>query len=127
MRSYHIAFLWGITFLTLTGVQAFLISKTGRCSCINVSEAKIQRRAIQNLEEIPPDSWCSRPEIIVTMKNGNKKCLDPDSPHVKMLVKMWKKKEGDKNNKPKTGNKRRQTKNAKKMKKAKHPPPRKTA
>ncbi|XP_068948197.1 C-X-C motif chemokine 9 [Petaurus breviceps papuanus] len=125
MKSCHIAFLWGITFLTLTWVQAFPGSKTGRCSCINVSEAKIQRKTIEKLEKFPPDSSCSRTEIIATMKDGKKKCLDPDSPYVNILVKKWKM--DDKNKKSKTGNKRRQTKNAKKMKKAQRPPPKKTA
>ncbi|XP_072480219.1 C-X-C motif chemokine 9 isoform X2 [Notamacropus eugenii] len=107
-------------------ILAFLVSKTGRCSCINVTPAKIQRKAIQKLAEFPPSSVCPHAEIIATMKNGEKICLDPDSPHSKSLLKTWKEM-GNKTNKRKTGNKRRQTKNAKKMKKAQHPPPRKTA
>ncbi|XP_027710346.1 C-X-C motif chemokine 9 [Vombatus ursinus] len=126
MKSGHLVFLWGIIFLTLTGVQAFLVSKTGRCSCINVGETKIQKKAIQKLEEFYPGPSCSHTEIIATMKNGEKKCLDPDSPHMKILVKMWKKME-NKKKKLRTGNKKQQTKKAKKIKKAQHPPPGKTA
>ncbi|XP_020844116.1 C-X-C motif chemokine 9 [Phascolarctos cinereus] len=118
MKSSHLAFLWGIIFLTLTAVQ-------GRCSCINVSGTKIQKKTIQKLEEFAPGSSCSRTEIIATMKNGEKKCLDPDSLHVKILVKMWKEKE-NKKKKPRTGNKKQQTKKAKKIKKAQHPSPGKT-
>ncbi|XP_074129903.1 C-X-C motif chemokine 9 [Sminthopsis crassicaudata] len=125
MKSCHIAFFWGIFFLTLMGVQAFLIFTTGRCSCINVSKGKIQKKNIENLVRLPSTPFCSHVEIIVTMKNGEEKCLDPDSPYVKFLEKYWKKMT-DKKKKPKTGNKR-QVKNGKKFKKAHRPPPRKTA
>ncbi|XP_043825773.1 C-X-C motif chemokine 9 [Dromiciops gliroides] len=129
MKSSHIAFLWGIIFLSLIGVQALLVSKSGRCSCIDVSEGRIQKRTILRLEQLPPGPLCSNTEIIATLKNGMKKCLDPDSPYVKNLVKTWKKmvnSKGNKKKKPKAGNKKRQIKNAEKAKKTQHVPIQKT-
>ncbi|XP_074083483.1 C-X-C motif chemokine 9 [Macrotis lagotis] len=125
MKITHIAFLWGIIFLTLIGIKAQLDSKAKRCSCISVSGDKIQKKTIKKLEQLPKGPGCSHIELIATMMNGTKTCLDPDSPHVQMLVKFWKKMVLKKKS-IKTGNKKQQIKNAKKMKKAKHPPPRKT-
>ncbi|XP_012408549.1 C-X-C motif chemokine 9 [Sarcophilus harrisii] len=124
MKSCHIALLWGIIFLTLTGVQAFLISKTGRCSCIKVMKGKILGKNIQKLVWLPPSPFCSHDEFIATMKNGEKICLDPDSPRIKFLEKSLEKMI-DKKKKSKTGNKR-QVKKSKKFKKAYLPPPGKT-
>ncbi|XP_051823589.1 C-X-C motif chemokine 9 [Antechinus flavipes] len=125
MKNYHIAFLLGIIFLTLPGVQAFLISKIGRCSCINIIKGRIQEKNIQKLVRFSPSPFCSHDEIIATMKNGEKLCLDPDSPRVKFLEKNLEKMI-DKKKKSKRGNKR-QIKKGKKFKKAHRPPPGKTA
>ncbi|XP_044537440.1 C-X-C motif chemokine 9 [Gracilinanus agilis] len=125
MKSNQIVFLCGIIFLTLTGVQAFWSSKSRRCSCIDVS-ANIYRKSIVKLEQFPPGPSCKNSEIIVTLENGIKKCLDPDSPHVKKEIEAWKKMKSHKNNKPKR-NKIRKMKNASKNKKSQRPLPKKTA
>uniref|UniRef100_K7DZR3 C-X-C motif chemokine n=1 Tax=Monodelphis domestica TaxID=13616 RepID=K7DZR3_MONDO len=116
MKRNQIAFLCGLVFLTLTGVQAFWSSKSRRCSCIDVS-ADIHRKNILHLEQFPPGSSCSNTEIIATLENGIKKCLDPDSPLVKKAVKAWKKMKGHKKNKPQRRTTIQPRKNASKNKK----------
>ncbi|XP_029800591.1 C-X-C motif chemokine 10 [Suricata suricatta] len=77
-----------LIFLTLSGTQGIPLSRTPRCTCIKISDRSINPRSLEKLEVIPASQSCPRVEIIATMKkNGEKRCLNPDSKTIKNLVK----------------------------------------
>ncbi|NP_001108412.1 C-X-C motif chemokine 10 [Equus przewalskii] len=77
-----------LIFLTLSGTQGIPLSRTARCTCINISDRPIPPRSLEKLEMIPASQSCQRVEIIATMKkNGEKRCLNPESKTVKNLLK----------------------------------------
>ncbi|XP_063050613.1 C-X-C motif chemokine 11-6-like [Engraulis encrasicolus] len=59
----------------------------GRCKCQDEGVQFIRPKLIESLEVIPSSSSCDKVEIIVTMKNGNKKCLNPESPFAQNYIK----------------------------------------
>uniref|UniRef100_A0A673VGL9 C-X-C motif chemokine n=1 Tax=Suricata suricatta TaxID=37032 RepID=A0A673VGL9_SURSU len=81
------------TALTSPAVLVFFpigipLSRTPRCTCIKISDRSINPRSLEKLEVIPASQSCPRVEIIATMKkNGEKRCLNPDSKTIKNLVK----------------------------------------
>ncbi|KAG8593388.1 hypothetical protein GDO81_000812 [Engystomops pustulosus] len=70
-----------------------------RCQCIKtVSVQKpIDKRQVLNIELIKSGPYCSEVEVIVTLKNGQKNCLDPEIKWVKRLIKNIFKKKSMKN------------------------------
>ncbi|XP_051876172.1 interleukin-8-like [Pristis pectinata] len=57
-----------------------------RCKCIGTASAFISPKHMKNLEIIPHGSHCHKTEIIATLKNGIKTCLNPDSNWVKKML-----------------------------------------
>ncbi|VCW50283.1 unnamed protein product [Gulo gulo] len=77
-----------LIFLTLNGTQGVPLSRTTRCTCINISDGSINPRSLKKLEVIPASQSCPRVEIIATLKkNGEKRCLNPASKKIKILLK----------------------------------------
>ncbi|XP_039086873.1 C-X-C motif chemokine 10 [Hyaena hyaena] len=77
-----------LIFLTLSGTQGIPLSRTSRCTCIKISDRSVNPRSLEKLEVIPASQSCPRVEIIATMKkNGEKRCLNPESKTIKNLVK----------------------------------------
>ncbi|TEA09905.1 hypothetical protein DBR06_SOUSAS12110016 [Sousa chinensis] len=63
-------------------------SRTTRCTCIKISDRPVNPRSLEKLEVIPASQSCPRVEIIATMKkNGEKRCLNPESKTIKNLLK----------------------------------------
>ncbi|XP_072108018.1 interleukin-8-like [Mobula birostris] len=58
----------------------------GRCHCIQTSFDVIHPRSIRSLKYIPKGSHCERAEIIVTLKNEMKVCVDPDARWLQALI-----------------------------------------
>ncbi|XP_037385205.1 platelet basic protein-like [Talpa occidentalis] len=56
-----------------------------RCMCLRTISA-IRPNNIQNLEVIKAGPHCAKVEVIATLKNGNKLCLDPESPRIKKIM-----------------------------------------
>ncbi|XP_029091437.1 C-X-C motif chemokine 10 [Monodon monoceros] len=74
--------------LTLRGTQEIPLSRTTRCTCIKISDQPVNPRSLEKLEVIPASQSCPRVEIIATMKkNGEKRCLNPESKTIKNLLK----------------------------------------
>uniref|UniRef100_A0A4W2D821 C-X-C motif chemokine n=1 Tax=Bos indicus x Bos taurus TaxID=30522 RepID=A0A4W2D821_BOBOX len=64
------------------------LSRNTRCSCIEISNGSVNPRSLEKLEVIPASQSCPRVEIIATMKkNGEKRCLNPESKTIKNLLK----------------------------------------
>ncbi|XP_022361918.1 C-X-C motif chemokine 10 [Lutra lutra] len=77
-----------LIFLTLNGTQGIPFSRTTRCTCIKISDGSINPRSLEKLEVIPASQSCPRVEIIATLKkNGEKRCLNPASKKIKILLK----------------------------------------
>ncbi|XP_072108012.1 interleukin-8-like [Mobula birostris] len=58
----------------------------GRCHCIRTSFDVIHPKFIRNLKYIPSGSHCERAEIIVTLRNEKKVCVDPDARWLQALI-----------------------------------------
>ncbi|XP_072920080.1 interleukin-8-like [Hemitrygon akajei] len=58
----------------------------GRCKCIQTSFDIIHPKSIRSLKYIPSGSHCERAEIIVTLKNEKKVCVDPDAKWLQALL-----------------------------------------
>ncbi|XP_021512114.1 platelet basic protein [Meriones unguiculatus] len=56
-----------------------------RCRCPNVVSG-IPLRNIASVNVLKPGAHCANLEVIATLKDGRKTCLDPDAPAVKKLV-----------------------------------------
>ncbi|KAI4572284.1 hypothetical protein MJT46_005352 [Ovis ammon polii x Ovis aries] len=69
-------------------VQGIPLSRNTRCTCIEISNGSVNPRSLEKLELIPASQSCPRVEIIATMKrNGEKRCLNPESKTIKNLLK----------------------------------------
>ncbi|TFJ95770.1 DPY30 domain-containing protein 1-like [Platysternon megacephalum] len=57
-----------------------------KCQCLQTEAAVIHPKRIANLELIPEGPHCGVREVIATMRDGGKVCLDPTAPWVKLIV-----------------------------------------
>ncbi|XP_062055195.1 C-X-C motif chemokine 10 [Lepus europaeus] len=77
-----------LIFLTLSGTKGMPLSRTVRCTCIKISNKPVNPRSLEKLEIIPASQSCAHIEIIATMKkDGEKRCLNPESKAIKNLLK----------------------------------------
>ncbi|VCW70881.1 unnamed protein product [Gulo gulo] len=56
-----------------------------RCMCLNTVSG-IHPSNIQSLEVLRAGPHCANVEVIATLKNGKKICLDPEAPKIKKIV-----------------------------------------
>ncbi|XP_047422752.1 platelet basic protein [Sciurus carolinensis] len=56
-----------------------------RCLCVKTISG-IHPSNIQNLEVIRPGAHCAKVQVIATLKDGRKICLDPQAPRVKKMI-----------------------------------------
>ncbi|XP_040093035.1 C-X-C motif chemokine 10 [Oryx dammah] len=74
--------------ILLTLSRGIPLSRNIRCTCIEISNGSVNPRSLEKLELIPASQSCPRVEIIATMKrNGEKRCLNPQSKTIKNLLK----------------------------------------
>ncbi|XP_061047448.1 platelet factor 4-like isoform X2 [Eubalaena glacialis] len=57
-----------------------------RCVCVKTTSA-VHRRRISSLEVIGAGLHCPSPQLIATLKDGRKFCLDPQNPLYKKIIK----------------------------------------
>ncbi|XP_072920085.1 interleukin-8-like [Hemitrygon akajei] len=62
----------------------------GRCKCVQTSFDVIHPKFIRSLKYIPSGSHCERAEIIVTLRNEKKVCVDPDAKWLQALMRAMK-------------------------------------
>lgn len=58
-----------------------------RCQCIQTYSDFVPPKFFTNIRLIPEGAYCSRKEIIVTLKDGRLVCLDPEAEWVKTIIK----------------------------------------
>ncbi|XP_045853894.1 platelet basic protein [Meles meles] len=56
-----------------------------RCLCLNTVSG-IHPSNIQRLEVLRAGPHCANVEVIATLRNGKKICLDPEAPKIKKIV-----------------------------------------
>ncbi|XP_036919317.1 growth-regulated alpha protein [Sturnira hondurensis] len=56
-----------------------------RCQCLQTLQ-RIHPKLIQSVEVTPPGASCDQTEVIATLKNGQKVCLNPEVPFVKKMI-----------------------------------------
>ncbi|XP_054584333.1 growth-regulated protein homolog gamma-like isoform X1 [Eptesicus fuscus] len=56
-----------------------------RCQCLQTVQG-IHPKNIQSVQVTSPGSHCDQTEVIATLKNGQKVCLNPASPLVKKIL-----------------------------------------
>ncbi|XP_028559942.1 growth-regulated alpha protein-like [Podarcis muralis] len=79
-----------LVFLLLAGSashsQAAPMTGELRCQCIQTVSRAIPRKQIASVILLPEGPHCVVPEVIATLNNGRKVCLDPQAPWVKLIV-----------------------------------------
>ncbi|XP_048219991.1 permeability factor 2-like [Perognathus longimembris pacificus] len=56
-----------------------------RCRCLQTTRG-IHSRHIQSVDVAPPGPHCARAEVLATLKDGRRACLDPQAPLVKRIL-----------------------------------------
>ncbi|XP_038648975.1 interleukin-8-like [Scyliorhinus canicula] len=59
----------------------------GRCKCVRTTARPVDPKNMRSMKYIPRGSHCVTTEIIVTMKNGKKLCVNPNAQWVKIIIK----------------------------------------
>ncbi|XP_077332209.1 interleukin-8-like [Lithobates pipiens] len=57
-----------------------------RCHCRKLRTTHINKNLIKKLEIIPKRSYCTKVEIIITLKNDNQVCIDPKARWFSVLL-----------------------------------------
>ncbi|XP_030634787.1 chemokine (C-X-C motif) ligand 18b [Chanos chanos] len=65
--------------------EAFL---PGRCSCVDTIPF-VPRNLMAEFSVIPPQSLCTKTNIIAKLTDGKRTCLDPESKQGKVLQQCW--------------------------------------
>uniref|UniRef100_A0A3P9ITF3 Chemokine interleukin-8-like domain-containing protein n=1 Tax=Oryzias latipes TaxID=8090 RepID=A0A3P9ITF3_ORYLA len=60
-----------------------------KCQCLRTSKT-VQPSLIKKVQEFPPRPYCSKLEIIITLKNNVKVCLDPTHKFAKAVLESTK-------------------------------------
>ncbi|XP_045645503.1 C-X-C motif chemokine 6-like isoform X3 [Ursus americanus] len=56
-----------------------------RCMCLTTTPG-IHPRMITKMQVVAAGPQCSKVEVVATLKNGKKVCLDPEAPQIKKIV-----------------------------------------
>ncbi|XP_048401490.1 interleukin-8-like [Stegostoma tigrinum] len=78
-----------VTVLNLTLFVLYGTSTQGmslRCQCIKTASTFIHPQFMENIEIIPSGPHCENVEIIVTLQNSDRVCLNPKSPWVHKII-----------------------------------------
>ncbi|KFW05953.1 Interleukin-8 [Eurypyga helias] len=81
-----------VLYLVLTaGSEGKALAKTeekgSQCLCISTHSKFIPPKAIKNVRLSVRGPRCKKEEIIVTLKDGRRVCLEPSAPWVRLTVK----------------------------------------
>ncbi|XP_058402419.1 platelet factor 4-like [Diceros bicornis minor] len=57
-----------------------------RCVCAKTS-SQVRPKQVNSLEVIRAGVYCHTPQLIATMRNGRKTCVDPQAPVYKKIIK----------------------------------------
>ncbi|XP_072108010.1 interleukin-8-like [Mobula birostris] len=63
-----------------------ILGTQGRCKCIRTTSAVIHPKLMHSLRYIPNGPHCEATEIIITLKNKKKVCVDPGAKWLWVLI-----------------------------------------
>ncbi|KAM5193771.1 C-X-C motif chemokine 11-6-like [Mantella aurantiaca] len=72
--------------LILQCVQAMSPIGRRRCLCLGHLSNSVDIMQLKKLEVFPESSKCEKTETVARMKNGEVKCLNPNSKLVKLII-----------------------------------------
>ncbi|XP_025959338.1 C-X-C motif chemokine 11-like [Dromaius novaehollandiae] len=82
-----------LCFMLVAKFQASLAPYRGHCLCIDKGYNVIPTRNVEKIEVFAESSSCEHVEIIATLKfPKERRCLNPEAKHVKMMMKHLMKK-----------------------------------
>uniref|UniRef100_A0A1A7Z775 Chemokine interleukin-8-like domain-containing protein n=1 Tax=Iconisemion striatum TaxID=60296 RepID=A0A1A7Z775_9TELE len=85
MKSAPIGLLVCLLILSVQGQQS---DKSNKCKCSNSLLTRFSPKLIKAEPVVyQPSSFCPQTEIIITIKEGKEKCVDPKSPFGKFILK----------------------------------------
>ncbi|KAG9261719.1 C-X-C motif chemokine 13 [Astyanax mexicanus] len=64
---------------------AFLATSP-QCRCVNTSRSPMSSQHCKSLQIFPPTAHCRNTEILITLKNGNTVCVDPEVDWIKRII-----------------------------------------
>ncbi|XP_025945945.1 C-X-C motif chemokine 10-like [Apteryx rowi] len=77
-----------LCFVLVSKIQASLAPYRGHCLCIDKGYNVVPTRMLKKIEVFPESSSCEHLEIIATLKpSRERRCLNPEAKHVKMMMK----------------------------------------
>ncbi|PIO39421.1 Interleukin-8 [Aquarana catesbeiana] len=78
-----------LLFTTAAEAMSLLRSATElRCQCVKLETKQISTKIMANIEVIPSGPHCKNVEVIITLKDGNKVCVDPSASWVERIIKL---------------------------------------
>uniref|UniRef100_UPI00398E8C89 interleukin-8-like n=1 Tax=Pristiophorus japonicus TaxID=55135 RepID=UPI00398E8C89 len=89
MNSKVILTVLTLFVLYVASAQAASIGSIGinmRCQCIKTSSKFIHPKFMEDIEIIPSGPHCGNVEIIATLQDSNRVCLNPTSAWVKIII-----------------------------------------
>ncbi|XP_067879531.1 interleukin-8-like [Heterodontus francisci] len=75
--------------LYMASTRAASIGRAGmnlRCQCIKTSSTFIHPKFLENIEIVPSGPHCENVEIIATLQDSNRVCLNPESSWVNKII-----------------------------------------
>nr|XP_060635610.1 interleukin-8-like [Anolis sagrei ordinatus] len=64
-----------------------IVTHVGRCRCLKQTSTPFSPKQLKSIQVIPHGMQCQRTEIILTLKNKWKVCVNPSVPWVQELLK----------------------------------------
>uniref|UniRef100_A0A8B9J7I6 Chemokine interleukin-8-like domain-containing protein n=1 Tax=Astyanax mexicanus TaxID=7994 RepID=A0A8B9J7I6_ASTMX len=62
------------------------LATSPQCRCVNTSRSPMSSQHCKSLQIFPPTAHCRNTEILITLKNGNTVCVDPEVDWIKRII-----------------------------------------
>ncbi|XP_062399260.1 C-X-C motif chemokine 2-like [Sardina pilchardus] len=73
--------------VSVTSSKGHIGGSLERCTC-HGQRQRVKRQLIAKVQLLPPSVSCSKFEILVTLKNNKKACVDPKGKQGKRIIKL---------------------------------------
>ncbi|XP_066510885.1 C-X-C motif chemokine 9-like [Hoplias malabaricus] len=88
MRTTTFTLLFLVIFMMTTTLCAGRIGgQSERCLCGGKLQKRVKFQNVKEINSFSPSALCPRTELLITLKTGNKTCLDPDGKQGKKILK----------------------------------------
>ncbi|KAF4113095.1 growth-regulated alpha protein [Onychostoma macrolepis] len=57
-----------------------------KCQCVATTSSSISSRLFQRIEIVPPGAHCRKTEILITKKNNETVCIDPEARWINNVI-----------------------------------------